>query len=94
MSSKKKKASEGIESANKKQKRGTSYRQEYSDEWPFIVPSQKSPDFVHCRICVSEIKIGCGGRADINTHVLTYKHVKNANEKKNSGSMNNFVKPT
>ena len=94
MSAKKKKASDGTESVSKRQKRATSYRQEHTDEWPFIVASQKSPESVHCRICVTDFKIGSGGRTDINNHVKSTKHVKNANEKTSCRSMDNYVKKT
>ena len=50
MSSKKKKSSETIGGNTKKQKRTVTYSKVYTDEWSFIVASQKGPEYVHCRI--------------------------------------------
>ena len=43
---------------------------------------------------MSDFKIGSGGRTDINNHVKSTKHEKNANEKTSCRSMDNYVKKT
>ena len=45
-------------------------------------------------VFVSDFKIGSGGRTDINNHVKSTKHEKNANEKTSCRSMDNYVKKT
>ena len=48
-----------------KEKRQCAFRPEYTEEWPFIVKSDREGS-VFCTYCRCDLRIGSGGRTDID----------------------------
>ena len=67
---------------SKKTKRTASYRDDYREDWPFMLPGHKGKEFAWCDYCEKDISVKCGGRNDIERHVKTELHEANARKRK------------
>ena len=74
----------------KKQKIMQKFREDYSKEWNFITKSKLSECHARCSICDTDIKIGSGGRADLEKHIKTPKHVLWSNSLKSTPCVSSF----
>ena len=67
------------------------YRDEYHDKWPCITAVPSSPHDANCSICGFTIKIGNGGKSDIQAHINSAKHQKNASAKQGTQRIDMFA---
>ena len=75
----------------KKQRVMQRYRDEYHNKWPCITAVPSSPHDANCSTCGFTIKIGNGGKSDIQAHINSAKHQKNASAKQGTQRINMFA---
>ena len=63
-----------MSSDGKKKQYLQSYRDVYAVEFPCIKKSQLGAMYAHCTVCRTDIKICCGGKTDMKSHLNSIKH--------------------
>ena len=77
----------------------TKYQVSFKLEWLYdkdfcgvIEQSKDGKEFVWCKACDKNVKITAGGKNDIQVHFRSTKHKNNVTAKKQTQSMDSFVK--
>ncbi|XP_063216897.1 uncharacterized protein LOC134527858 isoform X1 [Bacillus rossius redtenbacheri] len=66
------------------------FRKDYSEEFSFILKSDKGQKYAFCSVCRCDISISHGGRSDILLHVKSNKHAGNVQNSENSQKISTF----
>ena len=61
-------------------KRKCIFRENLTEQFPFIKHSNKGVNFAYCSICNTDINIGNGGISLIKQHLISTKHVSYEHE--------------
>ena len=70
--------------------RKQTYKKEYTEKWPCIVPSGKDDYTVRCELCCCDFGIAHGGSSDITLHISRTKHRTAAAASKGTASIASF----
>ena len=82
-----------MEPKPKKQKRLCTFTIDYTTKWPCIIRSTVSTKHARCAICKVDFSVSHQGKGDVQRHLSTQTHIKNAQSVNNSQDLKTLLSP-